>query len=85
MAALEGDLVFELFIDYSKAFHHINHQIIIKKLNRYSFRGNVANLITSYLEYRKQIVHIDDCFFFFDLLSVSSGVPPREHLRSIPF
>lgn len=84
LAALEqGELVLGLFIDYSKAFDHINHQILIKKLDRYGFRGNAAHLITSYLEHRKQRVHIDDCFS--DLLPLSSGVPQGSILGPFLF
>lgn len=59
--AIESKLLtLGVFIDFSKAFDRINHDILIRKLEIYGFRGIFLDLITSYLQHRKQHVAISN-------------------------
>ena len=49
-----GHYVCGIFIDLEKAFDTVNHQILCEKLNYYGLRGNINNLIQSYLSNRRQ-------------------------------
>ena len=62
-----------IFIDLSKAFDTIDHQILLSKLETYGIRANAHSLITSYLSCRKQYVSVlgENS----ELLDVLYGVP----------
>ena len=63
-----------IFIDFSKAFDTIRHDISLHKLKHYGIRGLAYDLISDYLSNRKQFV-IYDAKTCSDLLPVSIGVP----------
>ena len=62
-----------LFIDLSKVFDTINHDLLLAKLHAYGFSINALNLMCSYLKNRKQRVQINNNFSA--TKSVIAGAP----------
>ena len=55
--ALEnGEYVLGLFLDFSKAFDTVNHEILFVKLEHYGIRGTALDLFKHYLKDRSQYV-----------------------------
>ena len=52
--------VLSIFIDFSKAFDTVPHDILLKKLEHYGIRGNINNWFRDYLTNRYQSTQIDD-------------------------
>ena len=73
-----------VFIDLSKAFDTVNHNILLKKLEIYGIRGTTFKWLKSYLENRKQYI----CFnkhSFTDLCNIICGVPQGSILGPLLF
>ena len=75
--------VIGIFIDLSKAFDTIDHNIMMKKLHNYGIRGVAHNLISSYLTNRHQYTSIlgEDS----DHVRVLFGVPQGSVLGPLLF
>ena len=48
-----------IFIDLSKAFDTVNHDILLANIGHYGIRGNALSLFRSYLSDRKQYTVIE--------------------------
>ena len=75
--------VIALFMDLSKAFDTIDHDILLYKLNKYGIRGIVLSWIKSYLSNRQQFVSIDKVES--SLLNIKCGVPQGSILGPLLF
>ena len=78
-----GDTALSIFLDFSKAFDSINHQILLSKLNRYGFRGLTNQWFKSYLSNRKQYVSINEISS--EMQNITHGVPQGSILGPILF
>ena len=72
-----------LFLDFSKAFDTVDHDILIDKLEYYGIRGIGKAWFTSYLKNRKQMVTVNGATS--DLVIVPCGIPQGSVLGSILF
>ena len=61
------------FMDLSKAFDTLNHDLLLAKLKTYGFSINASDLMCSYLKNRRQSVQINNKFS--SAKKVHAGVP----------
>ena len=72
-----------VFLDFTKAFDTITHDLLLKKLERYGVRGEPLRLIRSYLTSRMHYVRVDDQES--NLLPSRVGVPQGSCLGPLFF
>ena len=72
-----------VFLDFSKAFDTVNHQILVSKLDKYGFRGIPHLWFTDYLTNRKQFVKVGDVES--NKLEMLCGVPQGSTLGPLLF
>ena len=72
-----------IYTDFSKAFDRLDHGILVQKLDKLGLSLALLNLITSYLEDRRQYVEYHG-FRSFDVLA-RSGVPQGSVLGPLLF
>ena len=53
--------VLSVFIDFSKAFDTVSHDILIRKLDHYGIRGGVKEWFADYLRDRNQVTSYENC------------------------
>ena len=70
-----------VFIDLSKAFDTVNHDILLYKLKHYGIKGSIFNWLKSYLTNRNQFVLYKNT----GLLDILCGVPHGSILGSLLF
>lgn len=72
-----------IFLDFSKAFDAVNHEILNRKLEYYGIRGVAKDWFTSYLSDRKQVVTVNTVKS--DQQIMSCGIPQGSVLGPILF
>ena len=72
-----------IFLDLSKAFDTVNHDILLKKLSFYGIRGNCLAWIKDYLTNRKQIVKYNQIRS--TEMAITCGVPQGSILEPLLF
>ena len=72
-----------VFLDFSKAFDTINHDILVKKLPFNGFLPCATSLIENYLKNRKQYVFVDN--YKSELCDINIGVPQGSNLGPLLF
>ena len=83
----KGKIPTAIFLDLSKAFDTLNHDILRTKLSYYCVKGLSNNLIQSYLVNRKRFIEINDTKS--DMLPnnslIATGVPQGSILGPLLF
>jgi hypothetical protein len=72
-----------VFIDLSKAFDTLDHDILLKKLENYGLRGVPNKWFQNYLHNRKQYVFLSNCSS--SMKSINYGVPQGSILGPLLF
>ena len=75
--------VITIFLDFSKAFDTIDHQLLFIKLGKYGFSHNAMELIKNYLKNRSSVVCFDGKKSSKETLK--SGVPQGSILGPLLF
>jgi len=77
------DISLGIFVDVKKAFDSVDHQILLKKLEYYGFRGVELELMKNYLVQRYQYTDING--FISEFAEILAGVPQGSVLGPLLF
>ena len=72
-----------VLVDFKKAFHRVDHQILLNKLEIYGIKDDALSWFDIYPTNRKQQVSINNCKS--DFKQISYGVPQESILGPLLF
>ena len=75
--------ILAVFLDFSKAFDTVNHEILLLKMNHLGIRGNMLSWFRSYLHNRRQKVFVAG--HLSEAAEITMGVPQGSVLGPILF
>ena len=78
-----GSMLTILFVDYAKAFDHIDHSTVLKKLHNYGVPIFIINWLVSFPQEHQQRVKIGDVLSGWVMLR--GGVPQGSWLGPLIF
>ena len=79
----EGKATGAIFLDLKKAFDTINHDLLIKKLDKYGISGASLKWFISYLNERSQAVNVSSSLS--DFKNINIGIPQGTILGPLLF
>jgi hypothetical protein len=76
-----------LFCDVTKAFHSVNHDVLLSKLEFYGINGGIGKLIRSYLNdrYQRTLINNNYSMGISDWHKIKQGVPQGSILGPLFF
>ena len=80
---MKGKSVGAIFMDLSKAFDTLNHDLILVKLEAYGFSKNSLNYIQSYLRSRLERTNVNNSFSLWK--NIFAGVSQGSVLGTLMF
>ena len=78
-----NEITIAVYIDAMKAFDTVNHQILIKKMQKIGIQGNFLGWVKNYLSDRKQCTIANDIVS--DVHNITCGVPQGSVLGPLLF
>ena len=79
----KGEFTLGVFIDSSKAFDTVDHEILLRKIESFGNNERMLKLLKNYLSDRKQYVYYNDTSM--DLQQIICGVPQGSILGPLLF
>ena len=79
----QGETPINIYMDLSKAFDTLNHDILLHKHQYYGIKGPALELFKSYFTNRKQYVELENTKSHF--INISTGVPQGSILGPLLF